>query len=437
MTSERKNNLKAYVIPAILTNSCYFLFTVVDGIFVGNGVGTDALGAVNLALPFVLLATALNMMVSIGGVTIVAIRVGRGDIPGAQTAFMHSVTFCLLVGILVTIVGVFFAAPVAVLLGATEQYVPLVVDYIRWWSVFAISSILNLNLIGFCRNDGAASLITEVTVITTVLNIFLDWLLVFPLNLGIMGAAVATGISQTVSLIIISGHFLKKRGSLTFARFKPDWKLYKKTAFRGLPEAICQLSAPVNTLCMNYVLMAYFGSVGVNSFSVISYISSFTMAVFYGATEGLQPLFGQMYGAKKDKELKFYYDAGVVISIAGSILCVLVYILFAAELCALFGADAETTSFTSAHMWEYVWGFIVASINVLLSTYLFSTKRSAQAIILNLVRSLGVNILIIFLLPAVFGSGVVWHTYGIYEILVLIVALALKRHSEKNGILYQ
>lgn len=109
----------------------------------------------------------------------------------------------------------------------------------------------------------------------------------------------------------------------------------------------------------------------------------------------------------------------------GSALCVSVYVIFPHFLCKLFGADGETLEFTVAHMWEYCWGFIVGSINTMMSAYFYSTKRSEQAIALNIVRSLVMNSLIITMLPKIFGSAVVWHTFGIYEVLVLIIAIAL------------
>lgn len=103
----------------------------------------------------------------------------------------------------------------------------------------------------------------------------------------------------------------------------------------------------------------------------------------------------------------------------------------------MFGADAETLDFTAVHMWEYCWGFIVGSINTMLSAYFYSTKRSRQAIALNVIRSLIMNTLVIMLLPRIFGNVIVWHTFGIYEVLVLVVAFALKKGSERNGIVYQ
>ena len=186
---------------------------------------------------------------------------------------------------------------------------------------------------------------------------------------------------------------------------------------------------------MNYTLMAAYGDIGINAFAIISYLSSFTMAVFFGASEGMQPLFGQAYGAKEDDNLKHYYRAGQLISVIGSVLCVAIYVIFPHFLCTLF--DAETLEFTATHMWEYCWGFIIGSVNSMLSAYFYSTKRSGQAIALNVVRSLVMNSLIITLLPRLFGSAVVWHTFGIYEALVLIVGVVLKHASERKGILYR
>lgn len=437
MTDSRKSIILKNVAPAILANACVFLFSVVDGIFVGNGAGIQALGAVNLALPFVLIAQALNALASIGGVTVTAIRFGRGDKEGAQNAFMHSFTINLCVGLFITLMGCVFNKPICSLLGASENYVKLVQEYVFWWALFAVANSLSLNLQSFCRNDGAPGLVAVTNVVSTSLNIFLDWLFVFPMQKGVMGAAVATGISQIAGLLVISTHFLFKKGNLTIRKYKPQLKLYRKIVFRGLPEAIAQFSTPVTTLCMNYTLMATFGDIGINAFSIISYLSSFTMAVFFGATEGMQPLFGQAYGAKEDDNLRYYYRAGQLTSIIGSTLCVAVYVIFPHVLCKLFGADAVTLDFTAAHMWEYCWGFIVGSINTLLSAYFYSTKRSGQAITLNVVRSLVMNTLVITFLPKIFGSMIVWHTFGIYEVLVLIIAIILKKSSERNGIVYR
>lgn len=437
MSVSRKKTLITYVLPATLTNACIFLFTIVDGIFVGQGVGTNALGAVNIAAPFTMIAMALYMLTSIGGVTITAIRLGRGDQPGANQAFMHSFTATVVVTVILSAAGVFFTVPVARLLGADDFYLPMVKDYVFWYSLFIVPSGLSVNLQSFCRNDGSPILVGISTAAGTLCNIFLDWLFVFPLKMGLMGAALATGISQTVTLLVVLTHFLRKKGVLRFQRFEGSAALYRKLVFRGMPEMIAQFATPVTTICMNHVLLAYIGEIGVNSFSIISYVASFTFSVLFGSSEGLQPLFGQRYGEKDGEGLKYYFRAGMVISLVGSAVVVGLTVLFDKSICALFNADAETLAFTVQSMPRYAWGFIVAGMNILISAYLYSTKRSKQAIVLNVMRSLITNTAVINGLPALLGSDIVWYTFGIYEAIVLVLAVTLLKHSERNGIVYQ
>lgn len=143
------------------------------------------------------------------------------------------------------------------------------------------------------------------TAIGTLCNVVPDWLFVLPLEMGLMGAALATGISWTVTLVIVLFHFLQRKGALSFGRFRGSGALYRKLIFRGLPEMIAQFATPVTTICMNRVLLACIGEIGVNSFSIISYVASFTMSVLFGSSEGLQPLFGQSCGAKDEEGLKY------------------------------------------------------------------------------------------------------------------------------------
>lgn len=414
------------------------MFTIIDDIFVGNGVGTDALGAVNLAMPFVMMVNALFMLTSIGGVTVAAVRIGRDDTEGANSAFMHSVTGTLAIAAVLTIVGTLLTEQLCSVLGAgggTFRW--MVFDYTLWYSVFIIPAGFSVALQGFCRNDGNPILVSVSVVIGTCLNIILDWLFVFQLQMGIKGAAIATGISETVSLIIILFHFILKKGQMRFKRFKVKYSLLGKIALRGLPEAIAKFGTPISTLCMNYVLLERFNDIAVNAYSIICYVASFSVVVFFGTSEGLQPLFGQSYGAKNDGDLKYYFRAGIIINFVGSLIIVVLLLFIGETVCALFGADGETLAFTVAHMPQYSWGFVVASLNVIISAYMYSTKRTKEAMIINVLRSFVINSIVTVLLPAAFGNSIVWFTFGIYEILVLVVTVALLRKSEKNGIVYR
>ena len=437
MKDVRLKKLFKYVLPAVLGQVCFFIFTIADGIFVGNGVGENGLGAVNIVLPFIMVVYALFMLISVGGVTITAIRFGRGDKDGANSAFVSSFWAITLIGAILTLIGAGFSKPMGYMLGANETYIQYVSDYLIGYSAFIIPSSWAILFQFFGRNDGSPELAMKATIISSGINIFLDWLFVFPLAMEVKGAAIATGISQTISFLIMLKHFAGKKGDLRFGRFKWDGELMKKIFIRGVPEAVSQFSVSVSTICMNYVVLEMIGEIGINSYSVIAYVASFSVAVFAGVAEGMQPVVGQSYGEKNDNDLKFYFRKSVIISFVGSLAVCVAIVVFGRAICTMFGIDAETLEFTLKAMPKYSLGFLVMSVTTVMSAYLYSTKRTKEALILNVLRGIVLNSAIIFLFPRIFGTEIVWYTFVIYEALGLLTGMLLIRSSEKNGIVYK
>ena len=436
MKNQRARKVANYVIPTVLSQCAFFLFTIVDGVFVGNGVGTDALGAVNLAMPFIMVIGAAFMLTTIGGVTVAAIRLGRGDIPGANQAFMHSLGCTAVIATVFSVIGIMFTRPLAALLGADWNYIDMVCDYLLWYSIFTLPAAISTTLQGFGRNDGAPVFVMASTIVSTALNIFLDWLFVFPLQKGIAGAAIATGISQVAGLAIIVVHFVKKRGVLRIAPVKFDAALVGKILTRGLPEMLSQLTTPVTILCMNLTLIKYIGDDGVNAYSIIGYIISFAYAIFMGVSEGMQPLFGRSYGDQNEEDLHYFLRAGVIVSFGGSAVVYGLIIALGGVICAMFGADAPATAITVAAIPRHGWAFLFASMNTILSSYLYSTKRTGAAVTLNLLRSFVFTVSVILILPTLFGAELIWYTAAVYEALSLLAALLLVRATEKNGVVF-
>lgn len=437
MQNAKAKLLLKYVLPTMLGSVSFFLFTIVDGIFIGRGVGVAGTGAVNLTMPFIILVNALFQLTTIGGVTIIAIRKGRGDTAGANLAFMHSLTFALFLASLLCILGTCATDKICRLMGANETYLEMSKEYLFWYAMFIIPSGLSMALQGFCRNDSSPVLVSVGNVFGAILNIILDWLFIFPLRMGLKGAAIATGISQTAVLLVLTTHFLFKRGQLRLSGFRPDLRLYRKVALRGLPECISQCAAAVTTLCLNQVLSARLGDIAVNAFGIISYVASFSMGIFFGVSDGLQPLFGNAYGAKDEKGLKFYFHAGLLINLIGALIVNGLLYLIGGPICGLFGADGETLEYTVRVLPMYAWGFVFTAFNTITSAYLFSTKRTAHAVVVNFLRSFVCNSFVILVFPLIFGEGIIWNTFGISEVLVLIVAVTLVTVSERHGIVFK
>lgn len=273
-----------------------------------------------------------------------------------------------------------------------------------------------------------------VTFGTTACNIFGDWLLIFPFHMGMKGAAIATGVSQSLGLFVMLTHFIRKKGILRFGKTKLEGGMVRGIIVHGLPEGISQLATPVMTLCMNLVLVNKIGDIGVNAFSIVIYVASFSMAIFYGASEGLQPLFGQSYGMKNEEDLKFYFKTGLGICGVGSILVAILAVLLGRPICILFGASGATLEYILGVLPKFAVGFIAMAFNVLTCAYLYSTERSLQSTVISILRSIIISSAVILLLPEIFGVDVIWFTLVIYEAVVLIVAVALLKHSERNGI---
>ena len=146
MSSSGMKNIIKYVLPMILSNVCFFMFTIIDAVFVGRGVGTNALGAINLVSPFIMVVGAINMLISVGGVAIYAVRIGRGDIEGGNKVFRHGMLFMVCAAAILSFIGVFFADKVCTLLGANETFHHLAVEYLFWYSIFIIPSAISMGL---------------------------------------------------------------------------------------------------------------------------------------------------------------------------------------------------------------------------------------------------------------------------------------------------
>lgn len=435
MDGTRSKNLIKYVVPSVLGSCCFFLYIIIDGIFVGRGVGTDALGAINLTMPFIMITFALITLMTMGGITVVAIRFGRGDIAGANEAFIHSMTGTLLITILLGMFAVFFTDDLCTFLGTNETFRQLMNDYLFWYAVFLVPGGIGVMLQGFCRNDNSPLLACISVIAASIANIFLDWLFIFPMQMGIKGAAIATGISEGLVLMILATHFLRKKGRLRIRSVPLKYSLFRKIIGRGLPEMIAQFATPITVFCMNAVLIARLGDSAVNAYSIIGYITFFFVAIFFGSSEGLQPLFGQSFGAKAKSDLKFYFTAGRWINFIGSVL-ILIFILLAENfICKLFKADPDTYQVTIRALPQFIWVFIVLSQNFMISAYLFSTKRTKEAVIINICRSILFNSILITILPKLFGNGIIWYTFGIAEFLTFLVALFLLKRSERKAFL--
>lgn len=259
----------------------------------------------------------------------------------------------------------------------------------------------------------------------------------YPLRMGVAGAAIATGIATTIGLFVALSHYIRKKGNLRIRKFRFEFPLLRKIMLRGVPEMIAQFANPITTFSMNRMLITYLGDLSVNAFSVISYAASLFASLMYGLAGGLQPLYGQSYGAKDDKSLRYYFRSGQRLALIGGLGIWALTFVLAKPACILFGAEEAAIEIVKASMPKYCLNYVFAASSSVIGAYLFSTKRTPYAITLNVCRSLVFNSVCINLLPHLFGYEFVWFTVAVAEASCFVIASVLRKVSERNGIIYK
>ena len=426
-------NLKSlcrYIFPAMGGLFATYLYNVVDGIFVGQGVGSAALGAVNIGVPFITFAVAIAAMFPMGGGTVVAIRMGREDKEGANHAFMTAFLLTLLASLLLTLIGMAFSRQIMDLSGGrtlSHTMRDMAADYLFYYCAFSVPMLMSTCLSVFVRNDGSPALSFVGMCVGAGANIFLDWLFIFPMKMGVVGAAIASGLGQVFSVAVLLSHFVRKRGSLRFRRFPVSGALIGKICKRGVPEAASQLTTPVTALCYNLMLARLVGDIGVSTFSVLSFIYSLVNAILSGTAQGLQPLWGLCYGERDTDGMNLYFRWGIRIN---AILSVVIYgllFLFAEPVIQIFNRDPELVQNASAALSLFGLSFIPMALNLIYTAFLYSTKRTLQADAISLSRGVVLKAAAIFCMPVLFGIDVIWLAPFAAELLTLVLALVLSR----------
>lgn len=426
-------SLLGYIFPALGGLFVTYLYNVIDGIFVGQGVGPAALGAVNIGVPFITFVVAIAAMFPMGGATVVAIRIGREDKDGANCAFMTALSLTLLLSVILTIIGMLFSQQIVDLSGASRlstEMRKMSTDYLFYYSAFSVPMLMSTCLSVFVRNDGSPTLSFLGMCVGAAANIFMDWLFIFPLNMGVIGAAIASGLGQVFSLIVLLSHFIRKKGELRIKLFKVDFSLVRKISKRGVPEAVTQLTTPVTALCYNLVLARMIGDIGISTFSVLSFIYSLANAILSGVAQGLQPLWGHCYGKRDTEEMGWYFRCGIIIN---SILSILIYgllFLFDEPVICIFNRDTELVQTASAALPIFSLSFIPMALNLIYTAYLFSTKRTEAADIIAISRGIVMKALAIFCVPMIWGSNAIWIAPFIAEIVTLVFAVGLNKTAK-------
>ena len=271
-----------YGIPSICTMWIYSLYTIVDGIFIGKYLGAKEIVAVNIVMPYVNISFALGIMIAVGGGTIIAIRLGEGDSKEANRIYSLSAQFFLVLGGILSFLGIFFSRQMVKILGANEVVIGSAQTYLFIISFFTIFYLLAYGFEVFIRIDGnpAYSMICNLT--GAVVNIVLDYIFIVHFHWGIGGAALATGMAQLGIALSLGWYLVFRAKKLKFKFTKFDFKAIGALCFNGSSEFLTEIATGIVIMAFNINIMRMIGEKGVSAFGIIGYISTLVTMTMIG-----------------------------------------------------------------------------------------------------------------------------------------------------------
>ena len=435
LTGEIPRLFMKYALPGVAGLLFLGIQSVIDGIVLGRFVGANALASVNLVLPCYSLISAFAIVMGIGGQTLVSISLGRGDKQEANNALRSVFVFLLGMSVVVSLVIFLSAGKIASFLGANEVLLPDAVHYIR--ALVPFFPLLCAMFFGdyIIKAMGHPLYATSVMGMTVVLNIVLDLVFVAVLGWGVMGAGLATGIAFTMGACFNVPRLFSCHEVVAVQRGRYVRRLVWNAFYNGSSEGMSELSVAITVFLFNITMMRYLGESGVAAFTAINYILFIGTTVFLGISDGIIPIIGYNYGARKQERIKSILKLAARTNSLIGIGLFLLLLLFGEQVIGLFFKDhgSEAFEIASRGVSIYCFAFLLCGLNILASSYFTAIGNAKISIIISVLRGLvfvGIGILV---LPAVFGIDAIWYDVPIAEICTLSVSFWLVRRSLFNN----
>lgn len=417
--------LLKFTFPSIIMMVLSSIYGVVDGYFISNYIGPVPFAAVNIVMPFLVILGALGFMLGTGGSALVAYTLGTGDNKKANEIFSLLIYTLVATGIVFTIIGIIFIKPISHLLGADEEMLPYCVKYGRTILIALVPFMLMNIFQSFLVTAELPHYGLIITIASGVVNVILDALFVAVFKFGVIGAAVATGISQAIGGFIPLFIFIfSKKSKLHLGRTHFSKKALLKSCANGSSEFMSNVAVSLVNMLYNWQLMKLLGHNGVTSYGVIMYVNYIFLSIFFGYSIGSSPVVGYHYGAGNTDELKGLFKKSIRIILVSSVVLTLTAELLAAPLSKIFVSyDKDLLKATTHAFAIYSASFLIAGINIYASSFFTALNDGLTSAIISFFRTLVFQVIAVIVLPLIFGSHGIWFAIIAAEALSLLLSL--------------
>ncbi len=418
--------LLKYTLPSIIMMVFMSTYSIIDGVFVSTYVGENALAAVNLVMPLLGVVLAVGLMFATGGNAVIAKLLGQGKAKQAREFLTLIYIIGGVLGTVLTMVVFIFPDDLLNMLNVSDNLYTLARDYMLSLAPFLLPVFFMVFIQSFMITAGHPTFGLVLSLAGGITNIVLDYIFISPdlMNMGIVGAGLATGIGNALPGLLGFIYFLCNRKCiLHFVKPKVDFRTLMQSVFNGSSELVGSLATSITTMLFNLILMRMVGDIGVASISVILYIQMFQNAIYIGYTLGVSPIIAFKYGEENYFELREVIRRSLQIILVASISVILITLVFSNQAVAIF-IEKESATFEMARngLLYFLPAYLFMGFNIFFSAMFTSFSNGKVSAIISVLRSLVFIIIALLFLPNLFGLNGVWLAVPIAEFLALIVS---------------
>ncbi len=424
-----------FAVPNIVNLCIFQIYSMIDGIFVGNYVGEQALAGVNLAIPLMNILYCIAITFSVGTGITVAERVGAGKKEEASELFSQSIVFVSAISIVFAAMTAISIRPLCTFLGAKGELYEPTSEYLLSLAAFIPFIVIEYDLEYLIKEDGKQIPCMITVICAQALNVLLDWIFIAKAEWGVAGAALATGIAQLLTCAVFAVMIRSdKRTLFRFSFALPEFKNVKRFFFIGLSDGLTELCVAVILWLYNIITYELFGNIGVSLFAVIAYVNSLIINFMNGAGLGMEPLVGYYRGGKDFANCRKLLRYGITVELASAVFFASAIFLFAPCIVKLFLPDIGGETLVAAQSWirHYALSYIPAAVSLPTMSYFSAMNEPIYAVAVSVGRGALVHSLILLALFAVFRSDMIWWASLISESIVMIFSFVLINSKTKE-----
>lgn len=423
-------------LPAAVGMIVNSLYNIIDTVFIGRGIGYLAIGGLTVAFPIQMLIMSLAQMIGIGAASAISRSLGAKDIERANHTAGNSFLAVGILGLFICILGLIFVDPILRIFGATDILLPYAREYIQIILIGSTYFSFVMSTNNLIRAEGNAKTAMFTMVIGAILNIFLDYIFIFPLNMGIRGAALATILSQFVSLIYVLVYMYSGKSSLRVKLYhlKPDLSILYEIFAVGLPAFARQVGGSFVAIILNRSLIFYGGELAISVFGVINRVMMFLFMPLMGISQGMQPIAGYNYGAGRIDRVNEVVRLSIIATTVFATIGTLIGELFPHFIIGLFSDEQELIK-SGAYAVRIVISLVpLIGAQLVGSTLFQALGKALPSLILSLLRQVILLIPLVLIIPRIYNLGLlgIWLAIPLTDLLsIAITVMLLKREMIK------